>query len=157
MDSNAQNTTNETNRRTELWMHWGSQADMEVDKADTDRQEWLCTERRRAGRQTDVDTSRQMDRGKQSDKYVRVDADRQDTDGRHRHKWTDGDTDGHVHTKGRTRTDEDKHLQRRRMQRQRRTHNTDRQGQNTYLQRSLGSVLWKLLLARPGPQSPIWI
>ncbi|VDO23200.1 unnamed protein product [Haemonchus placei] len=122
-----------TNRRTEVWMHWGSQADIEVDKADTDRQEWLCTERRQAGRQTDVDTSRQMDRGKQSDKYVREDADRQDTDGRHRHKWTDGDVDGRMHTKRRTRTDEDKHLQGRRMQRQRQIHNTDRQGQNTYL------------------------
>ncbi|XGW20248.1 hypothetical protein V3C99_003786 [Haemonchus contortus] len=73
-----------------------------------------------------------MDRGKQSDKYVRVDADRQDPDGRHRHKWTwtDGDTDGRMHTKGRTRTDADKHLQGRRIQRQRQTHNTDRRGLN---------------------------
>ncbi|VDO46730.1 unnamed protein product [Haemonchus placei] len=72
-----------------------------------------------------------MDRGKQLDKYVRVDADRQDTDGRHRHKWTDGDMDGRMHTKGRTRTDADKHRQRRGMQGQGQTNNTDRHGLNS--------------------------
>ncbi|XGW20431.1 hypothetical protein V3C99_003880 [Haemonchus contortus] len=119
-----------TNRRAEEWTHQHSQADIEVDKTGTDGQVWANTERRQPGRQIDLDTSRQMDRGKQSDKYIRVDADRQDTDGRHRHKWTDGDTDGRMQTKAGTRTDADKHLQGRRMQRPRQTRNTDRCGLN---------------------------
>ncbi|XGW20297.1 hypothetical protein V3C99_003814 [Haemonchus contortus] len=66
-----------TNRRAEEWTHQDSQADIEVDKAGTDGQVWAYTERRQAGRQTDVDISGQMDRGKQSDRYERVDADRE--------------------------------------------------------------------------------